>query len=271
MLNNALEYWKSLSSYNKNSDENIKEKVPTKKSFRFLHVSTDEVYGSISEASLFNEETPYNPSSPYSASKASSDHLVRSWHKTYNLPILITNCSNNFGPYQFPEKLIPLIILNALERKKLPIYGDGMNIRDWLYVEDHARALLKVINYGKIGHTYNIGAKNEKTNLEVVNLICEILDELIPLDQQNINLGKRANNKTLSTKRLKSYKDLIIHVKDRLGHDLRYAIDATKIETTLGWKPIESFESGLKKTVNWYINNRSFCKEILNNHNKYNH
>ena len=210
---------------------------PQRDAFRFHHVSTDEVFGDLGGAdALFMEETPYAPSSPYSASKASSDHFVRAWCRTYGLPILITNCSNNYGPYHFPEKLIPLMIINALHGKSLPIYGSGQQVRDWLFVEDHARALLKVLETGVIGETYNIGGHNERTNLEVVNAICALLDELVPSDTP--------------------YSDLIEFVSDRPGHDLRYAIDASKIERELGWVPKETFESGLRKTVEWFVNNR---------------
>jgi len=212
--------------------------------FRFHHISTDEVYGDLKmSGGLFTEDTPYSPSSPYSASKASSDHLVRAWHKTYKLPVIITNCSNNYGPNQYPEKLIPLVILNALEGKNIPIYGDGKQIRDWLYVEDHAKALIKVIRNGVIGETYNIGGHNEITNLEVVNTICSILDEVVPLKNG-------------------SYLDQIIHVSDRKGHDQRYAIDATKIKRELGWMPQEDFNSGIMKTIYWYLNNKSWSKKI---------
>ena len=222
--------------------------------FRFHHVSTDEVYGDLkSPTDLFTEETPYAPSSPYSASKASSDHLVRAWLRTYGLPIIVSNCSNNYGPFQFPEKLIPLMILNALNGKLLPVYGDGLQKRDWLYVEDHARALVKVTAEGNIGETYNIGGHNEQTNISVVFGICDLLEELRP-------------NKP---KGLKNYRDLITHVTDRPGHDQRYAINASKIERELGWKPIETFESGLRKTVTWYLNNKIWWKRILDG--SYNH
>ncbi len=218
-----------------------------KQEFRFHHISTDEVYGDLEGTTdLFTEQTPYAPSSPYSASKASSDHLVRAWHRTYGLPVVITNCSNNYGPYHFPEKLIPLIILNALDNKPLPIYGNGQQIRDWLYVEDHARALYSVLTKGKIGETYNIGGHNEKKNIEVVNAICELLDEIQPCADQN------------------SYKAQIIFVKDRPGHDLRYAIDASKIKDELGWVPQESFETGLRKTVTWYLTHRDWCERVQN-------
>ncbi len=214
-----------------------------KKSFRFHHISTDEVYGDLEGTDeLFTETTPYAPSSPYSASKASSDHLVRAWQRTYGFPTLVTNCSNNYGPYQFPEKLIPLVTLNALEGKPLPIYGKGDQIRDWLYVEDHARALVLVATEGKIGETYNIGGHNEKQNIEVVRTICKILDKKVP--------------------REKPYEELITFVKDRPGHDVRYAIDASKIERELGWKPEETFETGLEKTVQWYLDNEWWWKAV---------
>lgn len=203
--------------------------------FRFHHVSTDEVFGSLGDEGKFTEETPYDPSSPYSASKASSDHMVRAWHRTFGLPVLISNCSNNFGPYQFPEKLIPLVVLKGLAGEPLPVYGDGGNVRDWLHVEDHARALHAILTRGRIGETYNVGARAERTNIEVVRRICAILDDIAPAGRP--------------------HGDLITHVPDRPGHDRRYAIDPTKIETELGWRPRESFESGLEKTVRWYRDN----------------
>ena len=215
--------------------------------FRFHHVSTDEVYGDLGPEGFFTEETPYHPNSPYSASKAGSDHLVRAWHRTYGLPVLVTNCSNNYGPYQFPEKLIPLMILNALAGKPLPVYGRGNQVRDWLYVEDHVRALLGVLEAGRVGETYNIGGHNEKTNLEVVQRICAILEEKAPRHPDGVN----------------SYAELITHVTDRPGHDKRYAIDAGKIERELGWRPRETFESGLKKTVQWYLDNNAWCQRVL--------
>ncbi|MBL4832104.1 MAG: dTDP-glucose 4,6-dehydratase [Aliivibrio sp.] len=222
---------------------------PTKKeAFRFHHISTDEVYGDLEgTVDLFTEQTSYDPSSPYSASKASSDHLVRAWQRTYGLPVLVTNCSNNYGPYHFPEKLIPLIILNALEGKSLPVYGDGMQIRDWLYVEDHARALYKVVTEGTVGETYNIGGHNEKANIEVVKIICKLLEELVP-------------NKPVG---VEYYQDLITYVTDRPGHDVRYAIDASKIERELGWTPEETLESGIRNTVEWYLNNRQWWSRVL--------
>ncbi|WP_438012710.1 dTDP-glucose 4,6-dehydratase [Psychrobacter raelei] len=232
LLEVARQYWQQL-------DTNKKQR------FRFHHISTDEVYGDLEDTSdLFTETTPYAPSSPYSASKASSDHLVRAWHRTYGLPVVITNCSNNYGPYHFPEKLIPLVILNALEGKPLPVYGTGNQIRDWLYVEDHARALYKVVTEGVVGETYNIGGHNEKQNIEVVKTICQILDERQP----------QANGQP--------YESLITFVKDRPGHDLRYAIDATKIQQELGWTPKETFDTGIRKTVQWYLDNLSWCRRV---------
>jgi dTDP-glucose 4,6-dehydratase len=211
--------------------------------FRFHHISTDEVYGDLHGVDdLFTEETPYQPSSPYSASKASSDHLVRSWHRTYGLPVIVTNCSNNYGPYHFPEKLIPLAILNAIEGKPIPVYGRGDQIRDWLYVEDHARALVKVVFEGTIGETYNIGGHNEKTNLHVVETLCDLLDQRIQDKPQGMT----------------SFRELIAFVTDRPGHDKRYAIDASKIEATLGWTPVETFETGLAKTVDWFLANETW-------------
>ena len=219
-----------------------------KQAFRFHHISTDEVFGDLHGTDdLFTETTPYAPSSPYSASKAGSDHLVRAWGRTYGLPVLITNCSNNYGPFHFPEKLIPHVILNAMHGKQLPVYGDGSQIRDWLFVEDHARALYTVVTKGVIGETYNIGGHNEKRNLEVVEAICDLLEELAPEKPAGIT----------------AYRDLITFVKDRPGHDLRYAIDASKIESELGWVPQESFETGLRKTVQWYLNNRSWWQRVL--------
>lgn len=240
LLEAARQYWNQL---------------PTDKkvAFRFHHISTDEVYGDLeSTTDLFTETTPYAPSSPYSASKASSDHLVRAWQRTYSLPTIVTNCSNNYGPFHYPEKLIPLIILNALEGKALPVYGNGQQIRDWLYVEDHARALYKVVTEGKIGETYNIGGHNEKANIDVVKTICSILEELVPNKPNNVQ----------------HYSDLITYVTDRPGHDLRYAIDATKIKNELNWVPDETFETSLHKTVEWYLNNLDWCESVQNN--KYN-
>jgi len=234
LLEEARDYWNSLDNDKKDN-------------FRFHHVSTDEVYGDLEDTDdLFTEETSYAPSSPYSAAKASSDHLVRAWQRTFGLPTLITNCSNNYGPYQFPEKLIPLIILNALEGKDLPIYGDGKQIRDWLYVNDHARALLHVALTGEIGETYNIGGHNELQNIEVVKTVCSILDELVPSKINNII----------------KYEQLITYVGDRAGHDVRYAIDATKISDDLNWVPDETFSSGIRKTVEWYLNNKLWCERV---------
>jgi dTDP-glucose 4,6-dehydratase len=216
--------------------------------FRFHHISTDEVYGDLEgPEDLFREETPYAPSSPYSASKAGSDHLVRAWGRTFGLPVVVTNCSNNYGPYHFPEKLIPLIILNALRGKPLPVYGKGTQIRDWLFVEDHARALVRVVTEGAVGETYNIGGHNEKQNIEVVRAVCGLLDELRPSTHDGI----------------KKYEELITFVKDRPGHDIRYAIDASKIQRELGWVPLETFESGLRKTVEWYLANESWWRSVL--------
>ncbi|MCS4534147.1 dTDP-glucose 4,6-dehydratase [Neisseria montereyensis] len=236
LLEAARAYWQQMPS----------EKQST---FRFHHISTDEVYGDLHGSdALFTETTPYAPSSPYSASKASSDHLVRAWQRTYGLPTIITNCSNNYGPYHFPEKLIPLMILNALAGKPLPVYGDGLQIRDWLFVEDHARALYTVITESAPAETYNIGGYNEKTNLEVVQTICTLLEELAPEKPKGVT----------------AYRDLITFVADRPGHDMRYAIDAAKIGRELGWKPQETFESGMRKTVIWYLQNREWWQNILN-------
>ncbi len=237
LLESARSYWQALPA-------------ERKAAFRFHHISTDEVYGDLHGTDdLFTETTPYSPSSPYSASKASSDHLVRAWQRTYGLPTLVTNCSNNYGPYHFPEKLIPHMILNALAGKPLPVYGDGNQIRDWLYVEDHARALVKVVTEGEVGETYNIGGHNEKRNIEVVRTLCSLLEELAA-DQKPTGVAH--------------YEDLITFVKDRPGHDVRYAIDASKIERELGWKPEETFETGLRKTVAWYLNNREWWHRVLN-------
>tara|TARA_Y100000590_G_scaffold20022_2_gene23404 strand:+ start:17153 stop:18178 length:1026 start_codon:yes stop_codon:yes gene_type:complete len=235
LINEAYIYW---------------EKSNNKK-FRFLHISTDEVYGSLGDSGFFDELTPYNPSSPYSASKASSDHIVRAWFHTYKMPILITNCSNNYGPYQFPEKLIPLIITNCINEIELPVYGDGLNVRDWIYVEDHCEAIMNVLNNGVPGETYNIGANKEIRNIEIINKICSILD-----------IKKPRKNK-------KSYKKLIKYIKDRPGHDYRYAIDSSKIRENLGWKPKETFESGIHKTIDWYIKNERWWKNIQKNASTY--
>jgi dTDP-glucose 4,6-dehydratase len=233
LLESVRSYWNDLDEV-------------SKKAFRFLHVSTDEVYGSLNnKAPAFTENHPYKPNSPYSASKAASDHLVRAWFHTYGLPVLTTNCSNNYGPYHFPEKLIPLCILNALKGKPLPIYGDGKQIRDWLYVKDHCNGIREVLKQGKIGDTYNVGGWNEKTNLEVVEALCVVLDELKP----------NSNGK--------SYSDQITFIKDRAGHDRRYAINASKLERELGWKPQETFETGLRKTVLWYLENETWVNHVV--------
>ncbi|MFT7009296.1 MAG: dTDP-glucose 4,6-dehydratase [Colwellia sp.] len=235
LLEATRSYWNTL------SDEK-------RQAFRFHHISTDEVYGDLEgTVDLFTETTSYDPSSPYSASKAASDHLVRAWLRTYGLPTIVTNCSNNYGPYHFPEKLIPLIILNALDGKSLPVYGNGMQIRDWLFVEDHARALYKVVTKGVVGKTYNIGGHNEKTNIDVIKSICLLLEELAPNKPKGIN----------------QYLDLITYVTDRPGHDVRYAIDASKIELELCWKPKETFESGIRKTVEWYLDNKNWWSRVL--------
>lgn len=234
LLEAARRYWQPLDA----------EK---KQNFRFHHISTDEVYGDLHGTDdLFTETTPYSPSSPYSASKASSDHLVRAWLRTYGLPTIVTNCSNNYGPYHFPEKLIPLVILNAVAGKPLPVYGDGAQVRDWLYVEDHARALYQVVTEGVVGETYNIGGHNERKNIEVVHSICDLLEELAPNKPQGVT----------------KYRDLITYVKDRPGHDMRYAIDAGKIDRELGWRPQETFESGIRKTVSWYLNNEVWWRRV---------
>ena len=235
LLEAARTYWNTL------NDER-------KAAFRFHHISTDEVYGDLEGTDdLFTETTPYAPSSPYSASKASSDHLVRAWLRTYGLPTIVTNCSNNYGPFHFPEKLIPLMILNALDGKPLPVYGNGQQIRDWLFVEDHARALYKVVTKGEVGETYNIGGHNEKANIDVVRTICSLLEDLVPNKPEGVA----------------KYEDLITYVKDRPGHDVRYAIDAAKIGRELGWKPQETFESGIRKTVEWYLNNKKWWSRVL--------
>ncbi len=233
MLNQTLEYWRTLPNN-------------PKKAFRFHHISTDEVFGSLGEEGLFSETTPYDPRSPYSASKAGSDHLVRAWGHTYGLPVLVTNCSNNYGPYHFPEKLIPLIIIRALKGEPLPIYGDGANVRDWLFVEDHARALQAVFEKGQPGETYNVGGAAERTNIEVVKTICRILDQMRPRAD---GLG---------------YAEQITFVTDRPGHDQRYAIDTSKIAADLGWTPSVSFEQGIEQTVRWYLENQSWWQDILN-------
>lgn len=241
LLEVARKYWNDL----------LEEK---KSIFRFHHISTDEVYGDLGTSERqFTEIMPYAPSNPYSASKAASDHLVHAWRRTYGVPTIVTNCSNNYGPFHFPEKLIPLIILNAIEGKKLPIYGNGLQVRDWLFVEDHVRALYKVIKEGRVGESYNIGGDSTKSNLEVVYAICEILEELLPHKPKGVQ----------------KYKDLISYVPDRLGHDTRYAIDSTKIREELDWKPQETFESGIRKTVEWYLNNQKWWKSIRKNNFSY--
>jgi dTDP-glucose 4,6-dehydratase len=237
LLEVSTAYWRGLAADSE-----------TKAAFRFLHISTDEVYGSLGPSGLFTETTPYDPRSPYSASKAASDHLVMAWRHTYGLPVLITNCSNNYGPYHFPEKLIPLVILNALDGVKLPIYGKGDNVRDWLYVEDHARALVTVLQKGRAGETYNVGGNNERTNLQVVEAICSVLDQL--------------QEERLRALSLRTFKELITFVPDRPGHDRRYAIDATKLRTELGWEPRETFDTGIVKTVRWYIDNSWWWQPI---------
>jgi dTDP-glucose 4,6-dehydratase len=231
LLQAALAYWRGLTGERRDA-------------FRFHHISTDEVFGTLGPDGFFHEEYPYQPNSPYSASKAASDHFVRAWHHTYGLPTLVTNCSNNYGPYHYPEKLIPLVILNALEGKPLPVYGRGENVRDWLYVEDHAEALLRVAEAGKVGESYNIGGWNERSNIDVVRAICALMDEMAP----NGAIGPREG--------------LITYVTDRPGHDLRYAIDAGKIERELGWRPVETFETGLRKTVTWYLNNQAWWQRV---------
>jgi dTDP-glucose 4,6-dehydratase len=279
MLACALDYWRTLQKSevrSQTSEDDRKSEGaeltsdlrPLASEFRFHHISTDEVYGSLGAKGLFDETTSYDPRSPYSASKASSDHLVMAWHHTYGLPTVITNCSNNYGPYHFPEKLIPLVILNALDQKPLPIYGKGDNIRDWLYVEDHARALVLAVEKGVPGETYNVGGRNERTNLEVVEAICTILDELRPVGEQRSEIKGQKSASDLrflfsdfcpptsgATKEIQSYKDLITFVADRPGHDQRYAIDATKLETELGWRAQEDFDSGIRRTVQWYLDN----------------
>jgi dTDP-glucose 4,6-dehydratase len=234
LLEAARDYWSAL-------------EAPAKAAFRFLHVSTDEVYGSLGDDGLFTETTPYDPSSPYSASKAASDHLAKAWVRTYGMPIVVSNCSNNYGPYHFPEKLIPLTILNALAGKALPIYGKGDNVRDWLYVDDHARALDIIIERGRVGETYNVGGRNERRNIDVVHRICAVLDKLVPTDTP--------------------YEELITFVTDRPGHDARYAIDATKLEDELGWRAAENFDTGIEKTVRWYLENSWWWQPLRDRYN----
>jgi dTDP-glucose 4,6-dehydratase len=233
ILNASLEFWRTLDKANQ-------------RFFRFHHISTDEVYGSLGKKGLFTESSPYDPSSPYSASKAASDHLVRAWHRTYGLPIIITNCSNNYGPYQYPEKLIPVTILNAIHGKNIPIYGDGSQIRDWLYVDDHAKALIKTVSEGAVGETYNIGGKNEISNLTLVKHICSILDEKVKIKPKGIA----------------SFHELITFVDDRLGHDSRYAIDNSKISNDLSWKPGVDFNHGIRNTIDWYLDNQSWFNDF---------
>ena len=235
LLDTARHYWTTLPAEKQDA-------------FRFLHVSTDEVYGALGDEGYFREDTPYDPSSPYSASKASSDHLARAWHHTYGLPVLITNCSNNYGPYQYPEKLIPVVTLKAVDGEPIPVYGTGENVRDWLYVDDHVRALYTVLQKGALGETYNIGGRCEKQNIEVVHTICDVLEEIRPCDTG-------------------AYRDLITFVDDRPGHDWRYAIDCGKIERDLGWTPDETFASGIRKTVEWYLGHRDWCETVL--HDRY--
>ena len=234
LLEVARSYWQALPAEDREA-------------FRFLHVSTDEVYGSLGREGLFSEESPYDPSSPYSASKASSDHLAKAWHRTYGLPVLLSNCSNNYGPYHFPEKLIPLTILNALMQRELPVYGEGLNVRDWLYVEDHARALDLIADRGRPGETYNVGGRNERRNIDVVERICAVLDELAPAGAP--------------------HKNLIRFVTDRPGHDARYAIDATKLESELGWRALETFDSGIERTIRWYLDNRWWWQPLRERYN----
>jgi len=255
LLQNALELYRGLDD-------------DAQKAFRFHHVSTDEVYGSLGDEGFFYETTPYDPSSPYSASKASSDHLVRAWHRTFGLPVSISNCSNNYGPYQFPEKLIPLMILNCLAHKPLPVYGKGLNVRDWLYVTDHCEAIRTVIEKGKVGETYNIGGNNEMRNIDIVNIISEILDELIPPTSIPAQTGIQSSCHSSENKNayheIQSYKNLITYVQDRPGHDLRYAIDASKIKQDLSWAPKETFTTAIRKTIIWYLENQDWWKHIQN-------
>lgn len=255
LLQAALEYWRSLrmndAPFSMGHDPDGDH--PSKQTFRFHHISTDEVYGSLStDAPAFSETTPYDPHSPYSASKASSDHLVRAWHDTYGLPVVITNCSNNYGPYQFPEKLIPVVILKCLRGEPVPVYGKGENIRDWLYVTDHAEALHAVVSRGRVGETYNVGGNNERKNIELVRMLCRIMDEEAPVSEA-----------VWTQPSVQNYEDLITFVKDRPGHDMRYAINASKIHNELGWEPREDFESGFRKTVRWYLHNRDWWERIL--------
>ena len=270
LLQASLAYWKSLPDAEVRSQETegseqesstLNKQPPTinsarRAAFRFLHVSTDEVYGSLEpDAPGFSETTPYDPHSPYSASKAASDHLARAWADTYGLPVLVTNCSNNYGPYQFPEKLIPVVILKCLRGESIPVYGKGENIRDWLYVTDHAEALYTVVTKGRVGETYNIGGNNERQNIELVRTLCKLMDEFHPLSTSHSSLSTPVGRK--------SYEELITFVTDRPGHDMRYAIDPTKIRDELGWEPKEDFASGFRKTVKWYLENREWTDRIL--------
>jgi dTDP-glucose 4,6-dehydratase len=280
LLEVALEYWRNLpeaangdqkTEGSEQESENKRQELLnplsticdplSQKSFRFLHVSTDEVYGSLGTSGSFTETTPYDPHSPYSASKASSDHLARAWRDTYGLPVIVTNCSNNYGPFQFPEKLIPVVILKALRGEPIPVYGTGENIRDWLYVEDHAAALLTTISHGTPGQTYNIGGNNELKNIDLVRLLCRILDEL--LQERAIKPGHKAPSSLTSVPRPPSSESLITFVTDRPGHDLRYAIDASKIRDHLGWQPQQDHQSGFRKTVTWYLDNEAWWQPIL--------
>lgn len=254
LLNAALTYWRSLSS----------DLRPLSSDFLFHHVSTDEVFGSLGETGAFTETTPYQPNSPYSASKAGSDHLVRAYHETFKLPTTMSNCSNNYGPYHFPEKLIPLVLLNAKEGKPLPVYGDGMQVRDWLYVRDHAAAIWTVMQKGKRGDTYNVGGRCEMPNLRVVEAICDILDELLPLQVQSAEREAQSENSAMRHAPCSkpSRRDLITFVKDRPGHDRRYAIDCSKIQKELGWEPEETFQTGLRKTIQWYLDNPQWVEHV---------
>lgn len=281
LLQASLQYWRSLPEdgndevrINNGEEDDSPSNGEAVSYFRFLHVSTDEVYGSLApDAPGFSETTPYDPHSPYSASKAASDHLVRAWGDTYRLPVLVTNCSNNYGPYQFPEKLIPVVILKCLRGESIPVYGKGENIRDWLYVEDHAEALYTVLTKGRVGETYNIGGNNERQNIELVRMLCRILDDEFDVNRElrmnhsegkNLSRFESASSSAIRHSRSqKAYEELITFVPDRPGHDLRYAIDASKIRDELGWKPKEDFESGFRKTVRWYLENRDWWESIL--------
>jgi len=272
LLEAALAYWRSLplagaEELVPSQDEKLDNSSngPTQQSFRFLHVSTDEVYGSLEPDTLgFSETTPYDPHSPYSASKAASDHLARAWGDTYGLPVLVTNCSNNYGPYQFPEKLIPVVILKCLRGEPIPVYGNGENIRDWLYVTDHAEALYTVVTKGRVGETYNIGGNNERQNIELVHTLCSLMDELAPERMTFKSSATQQDSSSVSgNAESRSFQDLITFVTDRPGHDMRYAIDSTKIRDELGWGPKEDFKSGFRKTVQWYLDNETWWQDIL--------